>query len=302
MQTKALLSLPGMRARAFPSDIEPSIPRRPLLWLNLVCLDAPLVAVAWQWLFGRAFALEIENEARAALFLTAWLIYLVDRFVDSLALDVAPENSLRQMFCARHRNVCSVVIVVVAAADACLVWRRLDVEIFRAGLVVGLLAVAYLTLNRFGRLWRVVPIKEIAIGSVFALGATLVPLVRIGTMNDDFFRAFFPFAAVCSLNCISIAVWERRLDTAQGKWSIATHYPSTEKRVRFLAIVIAAFSFALVGWATEAASVFGCVAVSSLLLGGLHAERARLCRDERVALADLVLLTPVFPLLWTVVA
>ncbi|HEV2096785.1 MAG TPA: hypothetical protein VGQ82_09800, partial [Chthoniobacterales bacterium] len=301
MQTKALLSSAGICTFALRPDIEPSIPRRPLLWLNLVCLDAPLVAVAWQWLFGRAFAIEIGNEARAALFLTAWLIYLVDRFVDSLAFDVASVNSLRQMFCARHRGAWSTGLLVGAAADACLIWRRLDGEIVRAGLVVGLLALTYLTLNWIGRLWRMVPIKEIAIGSVFALGATLVPLVRIGTMNVDFLLALFPFAAVCSLNCISIAVWERRLDTAQGKWSIATHYPLTGKRIRFLAIVIAAFSCALVGWATEAASVFGCVAVSSLLLGGLHSERARLRRDERVAVADLVLLTPVFPLLWTVV-
>ncbi len=27
---------------------------KPWLWLNLVCLDAPIVAITWQWLFARA--------------------------------------------------------------------------------------------------------------------------------------------------------------------------------------------------------------------------------------------------------
>ena len=59
----------------------------PLVWLNLVCLDAPLVAVSWQWLFARAFQVPLTNSARLTLFLTAWLIYLADRLADSWALD-----------------------------------------------------------------------------------------------------------------------------------------------------------------------------------------------------------------------
>jgi len=68
----------------------------PWIWLNLVCFDAPLVAASWQWLFAHTFKLEIEHGARVALFLTAWLIYLADRYADAAALDEDEQKSLRQ--------------------------------------------------------------------------------------------------------------------------------------------------------------------------------------------------------------
>jgi hypothetical protein len=40
----------------------------PLTWLNLVCLDAPLVAIAWQWLFARSLSIRVDLGATAALF------------------------------------------------------------------------------------------------------------------------------------------------------------------------------------------------------------------------------------------
>ena len=60
--------------------------RNPLVWLNLVCLDAPLVAICWQWIFGNTLHLVVPLGHRLALFLTAWLIYLADRFGDSMSL------------------------------------------------------------------------------------------------------------------------------------------------------------------------------------------------------------------------
>ena len=58
----------------------------PVVWLNLVCLDAPLVSVAWLWLFARTFHATVDPVNCAALFLTAWLIYLADRLADSCSL------------------------------------------------------------------------------------------------------------------------------------------------------------------------------------------------------------------------
>jgi len=74
----------------------------PFVWLNLVCLDAPLVAVSWHWLLADVFQIAIPRGTTAALFLTAWLIYLTDRFVDSVSLDQRTAVSLRQRFCRRH--------------------------------------------------------------------------------------------------------------------------------------------------------------------------------------------------------
>src|SRR4051812_43384418 len=71
----------------------------PLVWLNLVCLDAPLVAISWQWIFGHALHQVVPLGHRLALFFTAWLIYLADRFGDSMSLRSNQPKSLRQQFC-----------------------------------------------------------------------------------------------------------------------------------------------------------------------------------------------------------
>src|SRR5947209_6601400 len=134
--------------------------RNPLLWLNLVCLDAPVVAVLWQWLFGHSFGLQITAAARVALFLTAWLIYLADRFADALSLPVGSQQSLRQIFCSSHRRIWVGVLLVIAITDGIIVLGGIDHQLFRTGVVVGIAAIIYLVVNSATRAWRVLPVKE----------------------------------------------------------------------------------------------------------------------------------------------
>jgi len=32
----------------------------PVIWLSLLCLDAPLVALMWQWLFARTYDVKLD--------------------------------------------------------------------------------------------------------------------------------------------------------------------------------------------------------------------------------------------------
>ncbi|HSH39496.1 MAG TPA: hypothetical protein VK993_11995, partial [Chthoniobacterales bacterium] len=97
----------------------------PLVWMNAVCLDAPMVAVSWLWLFGESVDASMSTAAMAALFLTAWLIYLGDRLGDCASLDVRRATSCRQRFCLRHRRTWIVVIGAVAVTDAAVVATQL---------------------------------------------------------------------------------------------------------------------------------------------------------------------------------
>jgi hypothetical protein len=63
---------------AAPSPLDAGARYSPVVWLNLLCLDAPIVAVTWQWLFARTFGAHLNLSLRVLLFLTAWLIYLAD--------------------------------------------------------------------------------------------------------------------------------------------------------------------------------------------------------------------------------
>ena len=114
-----------------------AVSRSPWLWLNLVCLDAPLVAICWQWIFAHSFHLSVPIGHRAALFLTAWVIYLADRFGDSVSLITEQPKSVRQQFCLRHKSIWLVSIICVAAVDLVVVLRAVNYETAVSGAVLG---------------------------------------------------------------------------------------------------------------------------------------------------------------------
>jgi hypothetical protein len=285
----------------------------PIIWLNLVCLDAPLVATAWLWMFARTFKVPFQIGNAVALFLTAWLIYLADRFADASSLQLNLPRSLRQDFCLRHREIWIAVVALVAGFDAYVIWRTTAFQTFLVGTLVGGLAVIYLVVNHpLGRIWRSLPAKELAIGVLFAAG-TMVALLPHPRLTPAFAMAVVLFAALCALNCICIASWERELDWAQGKVSLATRHPSVIRHVGTVCLVLALGAFTLAFALRSIAPLFACIGASAALLGYVNGSgsvkegrftnrprsgsgrinRRSLGADQRTALADLVLLTPV---------
>ena len=272
--------------------------RGPVLWLNLVCLDAPLVAVAWLWLFARTFRIPLQVGNCVALFLTAWLIYLADRFADCTSLRPDLPRSLRQEFCLRHREIWIATILLVGGFDAYVIWRTTALETFLIGAVVGVLALIYLVINHpLGLIWRSLPAKELAIGILFSAGTLVALLPALHSATIDFAITAIFFAALCALNCISIAHWEYGLDRAQGKVSIATRHPRIARSSGMIALVLGVASFVTATIFRSAAPLLACIGASAFLLAWLNARLPDV--DRQTALADLVLLTPIVPLIAT---
>jgi len=262
-----------------------------------VCLDAPIVAVVWLWLFARTFHAPLHSGNALALFLTAWLIYLADRLADAVSLTAGTPRSLRQDFCLRHREIWISALLLVGGFDLYVIWRTIAPGTFFAGAVVGILAVIYLALNYpRGLVWRWLAAKELAIGLLFTAGTLVALLPTAPPMDPTFLASGVAFGALCSLNCISIAWWERELDRAQHKVSIATRHPGFARQAGKICGGLALGSLAMMFIIPPARPVFGCVAVSALLLALLEFSPGRLSDDRRTALADLVLLTPILPL------
>lgn len=275
--------VPALRARG--------LSRNPLFWLNLVCLDAPLVAICWQWIFSRSFHLSVPLGHRAALFLTAWIIYVADRFGDSLSLVTGQPKSVRQQFCWRHKGIWFASIICVAVIDIVVVLRAVNYETAVVGAVLGALTIAYVAINHaHSEIWETIPLKEFTIGSLFAAGTLLGVTPHIFAESSTMILAAVLFAALCSLNCVSIAVWERDLDRIQGKHSIATRWSHADSLAGALLLLLLAGSVLLALLDRGAWPVALCIGGSSLLLGAVHF--VPLSRDARTALADLVLLTP----------
>jgi hypothetical protein len=264
--------------------------------MNLICLDAPLVAVTWQWLFGHSLQVAVPGPARLGLFFTAWLIYLGDRFAAAISLPNDAPKSAREAFCRKHRCLWLSMFLVVAIFDGIVVFGWLDRGTLRRGIFLAVIAAIYFAINlRFSQLWRILPVKELCVGFLFASGTllALVPQLRQAGSRIDF--AAVLFASLCALNCISIAVWECFLDVEQHRHSIATRWPDIKIWAQSLLIVLVCCSAALAFTDRSLRALAVCLGTSGALLFVLHF--LLIDRDARTALADLVLLTTLIFLL-----
>jgi hypothetical protein len=274
------------------APISGRLPHSPILWLSLLCLDAPIVAVAWQWLFARSFGAQIGFPLRALLFLTAWLIYLADRFADTIKMPPDTPISLRHQFCRDHVIGWWVAIVVIFLLDLTLALRSLDLQMLLLGGTLAAICFLYLFINHsLGGKWRPVPMKEKAIGILFAAGTTLGVVGQLPSLTASFGVAALLFAILCTFNCLSIAAWERELDAAQGKTTFMTGWPMAARALTTVGygLTLVALGFGIF-W-RFAPALWLCLALSAFLLARLNLYE-HLLRDHRTALADLVLLTP----------
>lgn len=282
---------------AAPSPVAERADYSPIVWLNLLCLDAPIVAVSWQWLFAHSFGARLSLPLPTLLFLTAWLIYLADRFADTMKLPPESPISLRHRFCREHMVGWWVAIVVIFCLDAGLALRTLDLQMLLLGGSLAVLCLIYLFVNHsLGGKWRPFPMKEKAIGVLFAAGTVLGVVSQLPGLTLSFGVAVLLFAVLCTFNCLSIAAWERELDVAQGKASFLTGWPAVAGALQPIGygIALAALVCAFF-WHFAIFPLLFCLAASALLLVRLNLAHG-LPRDHRTALADLVLLTPLLAL------
>jgi hypothetical protein len=259
----------------------------PLTWLSAICLDAPVVAVTWQWLFASAFGAIVALPNRLALFLTAWLIYLADRFADCVSIAAGTPMSARQRFCAKHQAISIVLILLLVVIDSSICLTLIEPRTRVIGSAIAGAIAIYLALNHFaGWIWQRLPVKEMIVGFLFASG-TLAP---INCTEFRFVVSAILFGILCSLNCLSISVWERDLDIAQGKESFATGHPQLLwlPQAACLGLGVLALGMAI---GSDGRIISLCLTSSAIFLAFLNRVSC-LPRDERVALADIVLLTP----------
>jgi hypothetical protein len=224
------------------------------------------------------------------------LIYLVDRLADALPLQTDSPRSVRQQFCLRHKKLWLGLIPAVGLVDAAIVLLRLNRDVLISGACLSGIAAVYLAVNyAFSEVWEIIPLKEIAVGSLFSAGTLLVLMLSFALIPSIVGRAstllaMLLFAVLCSLNCMSIAVWERDLDRAQRKHSIATRCPAIGVLIRAFCILVAVVALLLAAASASLFPIAMSLSVGATLLAMLHV--ISIGRDERTALADLVLLTP----------
>lgn len=81
------------------------------LWLNILSLDAPIVAMFWQEALARCYHVKLVPGFHLSLGLAVWLIYLVDRTLDGMVKTDTHQLSARHAFYRRHRKLFAWIII-----------------------------------------------------------------------------------------------------------------------------------------------------------------------------------------------
>ncbi len=193
---------------------EPGAPASPLLWMTLLSLDAPAVAVLWQRLFARSFHARVETSVTLLLALVVWLIYVADRFLDTLPEAGQDAEAARHRFYRRRRWGFALPFFAALGLACWLAWARIPAQTFRHGLLILLAVGVYFFLVHRRKPGQAVP-KEMLVGVLFGLGTCFPVWEQIGSGGIGLLAPFAVFTLLCWLNCAAIE---------SSEWARLRHY------------------------------------------------------------------------------
>jgi hypothetical protein len=277
------------------------------LWWNILSLDAPMVGVAWAALFVREGGGRLGLAEAVALALAVWVIYTTDRLLDGWSTQNRAELRARHVFCERHRRAFVGAVLAATGVIVFLAVTTLPLSEVRAGFGLGVVVVTYMVGIHLGRgaLAQRWP-KELAVGILFAAGATLPWWSRGVAISFGAMAAFGSLAVLCAGNCMAIESWERAGDERTrddgdkkapgvGSSSKSRGRGFAVERMRGLAIALVGVAGVLGVLGVAPQTMRGALAAAvagAVLLLALHGLRHRLTPEALRVLADAVLLVP----------
>lgn len=294
--------------------------RKPL-WLfpGLLSLNAPLVAMAWLYVFAKVWRVDyLPWTAYAALALAVWVIHVAARMVDAGSRGHPDGPGLA----ARHRVVrrcklCFLIAVGLATAGlVALVVTELPISVF-GYLVIGVLLVGgFFVISAVGdRQGREVAYgRNILAGAAFAYGTTMIAHVFLPTHGLPFHfewwpqskfaqvflpvqgmfslvatREFLTFALMCVLYFCAVDFWEVSAPAGKGEddssGDLALLLP-------IMLLAVASLIFAFKSHNETLRPFYYAILTAVALVYVINRNRQRLDAEQSRALADAAMLVP----------
>lgn len=261
-------------------------------WPTVLSLDAPLLGVLWQRLFARVLEVPLLPQHVWLLAASIWLAYSADRWLDALRLEPTL-CTFRHRFYHEHRQAVLWVWLSVLVTSVGTALGTLSSSELRWGTLLLVGVGLYLLCTRCcRRVFYTLP-KEIQIGALFGAGVALF-------LGETALAAILPlglFAGLCTLNCLSIALWEAPIDRAQGHVSWLQHRPYTARLLLPALLSLAGLSLGFAARFHDSSALCGAIALGALALAGLHLAARGLSLPLLRVLGDAVLLSPLL-FLW----
>jgi hypothetical protein len=281
--------------------VVPSTNRKPLwLYPNLLSLDAPLVAVAWLYIFAKTWRVDyLPTTTYVTLGLVVWVIYVVDRLLDAfMETGGGAKLEARHEFHFRHRRVLRVLAVLVALVALVLVLSQFMTKIYGYAIFGGLMVSGFFTLSVFSsHAQHEIPYaKNIIAGLAFAYGTAMLAFAYTGLEGDKLLQSpeLICFVVLCILNISAIDLWEH------ANHSTDLEIKATDELALTLPLTLlgaAALVFALKETEMSARPFFYSILTGAALLQILNRNRAGYSANALRVLADVALLVP-FLVFW----
>ncbi|MCH2063723.1 MAG: hypothetical protein MK194_08360 [Roseibacillus sp.] len=182
--------------------------RRPLwIWPNLLSLDAPLVALAWFWMYKQVWLVKYHQPSLPwFLALTVWCIYVADRLMDQRRVG---RPTARHQFYRQFRGPMKIVLLI-GFLGAFLLMGVQSRGLLMYAMPILLPVGAYFAVSFFDSGGGVSWIKNILAGIAFAYGTAVG--VHFRRERSIWELGLSPevvvFALLCIINMIAIDHWE----------------------------------------------------------------------------------------------
>jgi len=273
--------------------------RRTPLWLlpNLLSLDAPLVAVAWLYLFARTWRVDyLPAVAYVALGLAVWAVYIFDRLLDAGLRGTGSDLlQARHRFHLAHKRAFFVTGMVAALTALVLALVAMPIEVLRYAVLGFLLTLVFFAMALFSnqRSREAAYAKNALAGLVFAFGtAVAVHVYRpmYGLVDLMKSREMICFGMLCMLNITAIDVWERDRQEDDPEEKAGGELSLTLPLILLGAIALV---FAVLDREASTRPFFYAILTGAALLQVINRMRARFSVESLRVLADAALVVPV---------
>lgn len=186
--------------------------RRPIwLWPNLLSLDAPIVALAWFWMFKQVWLVKYHQPTLPwFLFIVVWCIYVADRLMDARMVQLGGgRDTPRHEFHRRFRGPLKIALAVGSGTGVYLLANQ-AVGLHAHGLFILVPVVTYFAVSFYDS-GRVSYFKNILAGVAFGYGTAVGVHFhsREGTIQNLLVAPeAIVFVSLCVLNMIAIDHWQ----------------------------------------------------------------------------------------------
>ena len=197
----------------------------PILCLNDVSLDAPLIAVVWQGLIAEVFSVNLEIHHHLILGTAVWLSYSADRFAEP-CFGKGISSSRHQIF---KKHIAPFVLIWVALFSGAFFW---SFSILPLGCLLwgihlfGLCVTNFILCRKESKTGTPSSVpKEMRTAGILAFGCLFFPAYEASLDFVSWFVAFFLVFYLLFINCLSISRWELTLDSKRGSLTFLQQSP-----------------------------------------------------------------------------